>query len=519
MTIQRQYSLPNCVLTLEGMDSLAELGDARPTLSVLLKVTCQFPAHNFSFACDRTFFEQFARVVSQYAQSGLSGIRSPQLPLTLDTHQPNITLMPAEGGKHKLLLVPPPNPEGPDEQTARPGQVTEILLTPLQLFDLVETIDQVYGDPKTLPDAQQLFAPVSRHDLANAEPLVQRAAPVAVGASGLAVAAGVLFLLPVPKVQQPKDVLRPKPTPTPQSQASPQPQAQVPPSPSRPEPSVKSIAPASPAASPVAVASPAPNPNPNTASPKTASLNTGEIIPTAKAPSTTAGSQAADALIAPAKPITNRSQLAALERYLYGELNNAWKDRQAATIALNYRVSVGEDGSIIGYLPENVLAQSAVNQTPLPELLFTPLDRSRTGEPTASFQVSFSQAEGVQVTPMKSVSSGDGAPQQVQSPRLNDGLLRAEARTSLEKSLRSAWSRDRAPSMPLMYDVQVNRTGEGVNFKAANRSAASKGQFPLPQLLKLSNSVIKGANGKIQLAPLAEFRVIFWPDGSIDVRP
>jgi hypothetical protein len=518
MTIQRQYSLPNCVLTLEGMDSLAEAGEARPTLSVLLSVTCQFPAHNFSFSCDRSFFEQFAQVVSQYAQSGLSGIRSPQLPLTLDPHQPGVTLIPADGGKHKLLLVPPPNPEGPDERSAHSGQVTEILLTPLQLFDLVETIDQVYSDPKTLPDAQQLFSPVSRHDLANAEPLVQRVAPVAVGASGLAVAAGVLFLLPVPKVQQPKDVLRPKPTPTPQSQATAQPQAQAQPSSSRPEPSVQPIAPA-PASStpaPAAAASPAPT-----------TSATGAIAPTAKAPSTTAGSQAADALITPAKPITNRNQLAALERYLYGELNNAWKDRQAAAIALNYRVSVGEDGSIIGYLPENALAQSAVNQTPLPKLLFTPLDRldrSRTGEPTASFQVSFSQAEGVQITPMqsapmKSVSSGDGAPQQVQSPTLNDGLLRAEARTRLEQSLHQAWDRDRAPSMPLMYDVRVNRMGEGVDFKAANQRAASKGQFPLPQLLKLSHSVIKGANGKIQLAPLAEFRVIFWPDGSIDVRP
>lgn len=515
MTIQRQYSLPNCVLTLEGMDSLAEVGEVRPTLSVLLKVTCQFPAHNFSFACDRSFFEQFAQVISQYAQSGLSGIRSPQLPLTLDSHQPSVTLVPADSGKHKLLLVPPPNPEGPDERsTARLGQVTEILLTPLQLFDLVETIDQVYGDPKTLPDAQQHFAPVSRHDLAHAEPLVQRAAPVAVGASGLAVAAGVLFLLPVPKVQQPKDVLRPKPTPTPQSQAAPQPQAQATPSPSRPEPKVQPIAPA-PAAAPTGSALASPGPSP-AAAPANA---TGAIAPTAKAPNTTAGSQAADALITPAKPITNRNQLAALERYLYGELNNAWQDRQAATIALNYRVSVGEDGSIIGYLPENALAQGAVDQTPLPKLLFTPLDRSRTGEPTASFQVSFSQADGVQVTPMKSVSSGDGTPQQVQSPTLNDGLLRAEARTRLEKALRKAWNRDRAPSMPLMYDVRVNRTGEGVDFKAANRSAASKGQFPLPQLLKLSHSVIKGANGKIQLAPLTEFRVVFWPDGSIDVRP
>ncbi|HEY9689375.1 MAG TPA: DUF4335 domain-containing protein [Coleofasciculaceae cyanobacterium] len=492
MTIQRQYSLPNCILTLEGMDSLAEVGEVRPTLSVLLTVNCQFPAHNQAFVCDRRFFEQFAQTISQYAQSCLSGIRSPHLAVTIDNSQPAVMIAPAAGGKHKLMVMPPLNPEGPGEQ---PPQLIEMLLTPLQLFDLVETIDQFYGDPKTLPDSHQNFSPVSRRDLANAAPLVQRAAPVAVGASGLAVAAGVLFMLPVPKVEQPKDVLRPKPTPTPQSQSAlPSPAQSAAPSPEQPSPQTRSIAPASPAAM------------------------ANNAIPPSSAPvPAPAAGEAADGLTSPAPLLTNPQQLAALKQYLSGQLNSAWRDRQGLGADLSYRVSVGEDGAIVGYLPENAAAQASVDRTPLRQLLFTPLNRSRAGEPIAAFRVSFSPANGVQVISMKSTGGGGSSdPKDVDVPAL-DASLRDAARQALDQSLKSAWSADRAPGVPLIYDLRVTQAGTPVESTPANDNAA-KADFPLPELLKPAESAIKGDNGKVQLAPLAQFQVVFWPDGSIDVR-
>ncbi len=487
MTIQRQYSLPNCILTLEGMDSLAEAGEVRPTLSVLLTVNCQFPAHSQAFVCDRRFFEQFAQTISQYAQSCLSGIRSPQLVATIDSSQPAIMITPAAGGKHKLMVMPPPNPEGPGEQ---PPQLIEMLLTPLQLFDLVETIDQFYGDPKTLPDSHQNFSPVSRRDLVNAAPLVQRAAPVAVGVSGLAVAAGVLFTLPVPKVEQPKDVLRPKPTPTPQSQSAlPSPAAA--PSPVQPQPQTRSLAPAAPA-------------------------NSNAIPPSSVAVPAPAAGDAADALTTPAPLLTNPQQVTALKHYLYGQLNGAWADRNGIAAALNYRVSVGEDGAIVGYLPENAVAQASVDRTPLRQLLFTPLDRSRSGEPIAAFRVSFSPASGVQVTSMKSTDGNASDADEADGPAL-DSSLRDAARQALDQSLQAAWSADRAPDVPLIYDLRVTQAGTAVESQPANDNAA-KADFPLPELLKPAESAIKGDNGKVQLAPLAQFQVVFWPDGSIDVR-
>lgn len=492
MTIQRQYSLPNCILTLKGMDSLAEAGEARPTLSVLLAVNCQFPAHNQAFVCDRRFFEQFAQTISQYAQSCLSGIRSPQLAVAIDSSQPAVMIAPAEGGKHKLMVMPPPNPEGPGEQ---PPQLIELLLTPLQLFDLVETIDQFYGDPKTLPDSQQQFAPVSRRDLVNAAPLVQRAAPVVAGASGLAVAAGVLFMLPVPKVEQPKDVLRPKPTPTPQSQSA-LPAPASTPSPAQPSPQTRSLAPASPAA----VAS-----------------NGNNAIPPSSVPvPMPAAGEATDGLTSPAPLLTDPQQLTALKHYLHGQLNRAWSDRNGIADTLNYRVSVGEDGAIVGYLPENAAAQASVDRTPLRQLLFTPLNRSRAGEPIAAFRVSFSSVNGVLVTPMKSTDASATDADEAAGPSLT-ASLRDAARQALNQSLQAAWSVDRAPNVPLMYDLRVTQAGTAVASKPANANA-TQSDFPLPELLKPAESAVKGDNGKVQLAPLAQFRVVFWPDGSIDLR-
>ena len=79
MNIRRQYSLPNCILILEGLDTTGESGAARPCLSVLLQVKCQFPMAGKTFECDREFFETFAQTVSLYGQQVISGVRSPDL--------------------------------------------------------------------------------------------------------------------------------------------------------------------------------------------------------------------------------------------------------------------------------------------------------------------------------------------------------------------------------------------------------------------------------------------------------
>ncbi|NEQ26135.1 MAG: DUF4335 domain-containing protein, partial [Microcoleus sp. SIO2G3] len=46
MTIQRQYSLPNCKLVLEGLsDPAAPIDPIRPLLSILVNAECHFSGY------------------------------------------------------------------------------------------------------------------------------------------------------------------------------------------------------------------------------------------------------------------------------------------------------------------------------------------------------------------------------------------------------------------------------------------------------------------------------------------
>jgi hypothetical protein len=73
-----------------------------------------------------------------------------------------------------------------------------ITLTTVQLFDLMEAIDQLLADGQTLPNLSLNLASVPRRDTQPQEPLVQRAAPLAVGTSSLVAAAALFFLVPNP---------------------------------------------------------------------------------------------------------------------------------------------------------------------------------------------------------------------------------------------------------------------------------------------------------------------------------
>lgn len=87
------------------------------------------------------------------------------------------------------------------------GSEVALELNSLQLFDLVDAIDQLIADPLTLPDLQIGLAPLPRRHVPALVPLPQRAAAPAVGLAGLAIAAAALFALPIPEVKPPRENL------------------------------------------------------------------------------------------------------------------------------------------------------------------------------------------------------------------------------------------------------------------------------------------------------------------------
>ena len=201
MNIQRMYPLPNCTLTLEGMGDGAESNASSP-LSIILNARCQFAGNPQTLEGGRSFLEALAKAVNAYAQGCLSGLPHPMETQGEGGERAEITPLPDQG-LHRLTWYPP------SEEAQTPASVD---LTAVQLFDLVEAVDQFIGDRQTLPDFSVTLTPLSRRYRQPDEPLVQRAVPPSLGIVSLAIFAALLYWLPIPDVRKPEP--RPQ-TPTP----------------------------------------------------------------------------------------------------------------------------------------------------------------------------------------------------------------------------------------------------------------------------------------------------------------
>lgn len=208
MTIERRYSLPNCTLILEGLsDGSTEMqSDMRPVISILLNAECHLTAAKEPLVGNRDFFVNLVRAVSAYAQEVLSKVRPP----AENQASKGVHLHRIENNRHRLVV----HSLG-DEHVSTEGKARKPLaidLTTVQLFDLVEAVDQFLADRQTLPDLSLKLTPVPKRHVAS-PPLAKQAAPAAAGVSSLALAAIAFFFVPIPEVQRPTQ-------PQPQSNSS-----------------------------------------------------------------------------------------------------------------------------------------------------------------------------------------------------------------------------------------------------------------------------------------------------------
>lgn len=194
MNIQRQYNLPNCTLVLEGLtnNTPTDNSESRAVLSILVNTECRFLGISQKLQGGSSLLKNLVKTVSEYAQGYLSGIPHPAQSL-------------AEGDKINLESVPGQHLHRltwyPSSQTDNPVEIT---LTTVQLFDLVEAIDQFVADGVTLPNLTLQLKPLSRRYRPPDEPLAQRAVPATLGIASLVVAAFALFFIPSPEVKEPE---------------------------------------------------------------------------------------------------------------------------------------------------------------------------------------------------------------------------------------------------------------------------------------------------------------------------
>lgn len=317
MTIQRKYMLPNCTLILEGLsENGSQSQELRPVMSILISAECLLPNSKQPISGGRDFFESLVTAVSGYAQEFLSHVPHQE---AHNNEQGLVQLQKVDANRHRLIVQPEKQDESGVNTPIAPA-ATEINLTTVQLFDLVEAVDQFFADSQTLPDLSLQLSPVSKRFTRSGQQLVKQAVPATVGASSLALAAIAFFLAPIPEAQRPSQT---------QSQSG-----------------------------------------------------------------------SAQSTIATAPPITDPSQLVALNQKLYNQLNQAWKTKSAVKQDLIYRVGVDKNGAIKGYVAGNDAANTQVGQTPIPALLAKPVTTNSTArEALAQFRVVFSHTGQVQVQP------------------------------------------------------------------------------------------------------------------------
>ena len=205
MNTRRQYSLPSCNLILEGMEDVsgesADILSGQSPMSILIDAECHLLRSNQKLSGGSVFLSNLSYAVSNYAQGFLSGLFPSDKSSQSDAEYPHVSISPV-ADKHLHLLTLEPKPDS--------GEVkTEVEITTVELFDLVDAIDRFHADRAVLPNMTLELQPVSKRYRQPEQPLAERLTPVAIGFSSLAIAAGLLFMIPIPEIAPPKPTSAP----------------------------------------------------------------------------------------------------------------------------------------------------------------------------------------------------------------------------------------------------------------------------------------------------------------------
>lgn len=476
MTIQRQYSLPNCTLILEGLgDNATTLAqtDSRPLMSILINAECYLSGQEKPLSGGREFLEALVKTVNHYAQELLSGLHSAQV---AKDETALVQLQPVSHQTHRLSLRSPatPNPGSTVQATQ------QINLSTVQLFDLVEALDQFLADTRTLPDLGFNLKPLSKRAVARPVAVSKQVVPAAIGLSSLAAAAVALSFLGVPKVKEPT-CLRPD------------------------DPGCAAFK----AASTTPGASPSPD-----GSPKPTSTQ----APTAASPSpTTSPDPQLAVLAAPlttATEISDPTEVETLRQELFNKIDQAWQSRSIPQ-DLVYRLGVRQNGEIIGYKPVNPAAASYAKQTPLLDLLTIPApESSPSAEPIAQYKVLFTASGGLEVAPWQEVMAEPvaGTGTEITETGELEAIL-----PKLQEQINQNWQSTPNFSEDLVYRVRVKPDGTIVGYQPENQAATD--QLQDTPFAKLGKPEADGNTGAAQ-EPFALFKVVFVaPDGRAEISP
>ncbi|BAZ27324.1 hypothetical protein NIES4073_82410 [Kalymmatonema gypsitolerans NIES-4073] len=510
MNIQRKYSLPNCTLLLEGLSDAsraAHFQELRPELSILVNAECYLSGNSKPVVGGREFFESLVRAVSAYAQEFLSTVPHPQ---AHNFESELVHFQKIDSNRHRVIIHSDTASHSVGSNPNNGKQPIQLDLNTVQLFDLVEAIDQFFADSQTLPELTLQLQPVARRHGGVSQALVKQAVPASVGVTSLAAAAVAFTLIPVPQVRPP------------------QPQAQ-----NDANTTTNVNSPATPALTPT----PTPNEQmganatltPTATAPATANSILTPTTSASVAPTPTPGAAPVvrdfEALLNTVPEITDASQLRALNREVYNQINPKWVERSGLNQDLVFRLGVAPDGAIVGYKAVDKGTNDAVEKTPLPSLLQNPANpASGTNEaiaqnaapqaPIAQFKVVFTNTGVLQVSPWR----GYPKTPDVVGTKITDPNAVKDLNQKLYNTIRQNWSTSPSFARDLKYRVAVNKDGVIADYEPLNQGAVDYFRgTPLPKMFQdVYGSYLAPANNK---EPLAHYQVVFKPNGTLEVIP
>jgi hypothetical protein len=478
MTIRRQYSLPNCTLVLDGLSdgSASGIADSRPVMSSLFNAECHFVGRERPLFGGREFLMSLVSTVSNYAQEFLSGISHPKPPTPATDSLVSLTKGDRENTHFlQAKLDPSSNP-------TTDGKPVEVELSTVQLFDLLEAIDQFLADRRTLPDIMVPLRPVTK---AIAQPISAQATPIGLGMASLIVASIIGYALPSPQVSRPKFT-----APAPVVAPDPTKPAGTPPTPQ----SSPTTAPSPTSAQPTPAVSPTTTPSPTSAQPTPSGSPTTIPSPTSALPATTG--QTADA-----------TQLGFLERKLRRDLNGNWQNRARIKQPIAVNVDIDRDGRVVNYDPVGQILdkKATLAQTPLAKLT----DPNATADRAiGKFNVVFNPAGTLEIKPASSVTGTMTLGKSIDDPKLTT-TLGQQLQTQLQQS---SITKRAALTQNLNYRVALDKTGTISDYEPQDAIAANnESKTPLPQSVKFNPQAASSQ------APLAQYDVVFLPNGKVRV--
>jgi hypothetical protein len=459
MTIRRQYSLPNCTLILDGLSDgnpTTGIADPRPVMSSLYNAECHFVGCEQPLFGGRDFLTSLVATVSSYTQELLSGVPHP-----LPTSTSNSLVSLARGSRddiHTLNTNPNPNTkETGSTGLLTDGKPTQIQLSTVQLFDLVEAIDRFLADKRTLPDLKVPLKPVTK---ALVQPISRQATSAGVGIASLVVASLIGIAIPAPKVSAPKFVDPTAPKSAPKDAST------------------------TPKSAPIVV------PTPESKSTPT--------------PTSSASPSPTSALPDKGAKLVDGTQLGFLDRKLRRDLDRNWENRTQIKQAESFRVSVNPEGEIVSYQPsEGKTDTKLADLTPLPKLV------KQNPDPNAAsgdFRVVFTPGGVLQISPWDGFKRGTSLGKEIADPKM-EKVLADNLQAKLEQEVatdKSTYTKD------IKYRVGVTKTGDIVDYEPAEAGAYdAESKTPLPKLVKFNPLAATSEE------PLARYVVTFQRDGKV----